>query len=136
MLKLNLPTVDLETAEDGKWFDFNETISFRVARDGNKAHKRAMQNRFKQLEKMRDKHDFKRIEAFTNEMLAKYILKDWKGIIEQGVGDKKDKALPFDETNAMSIISDPAYEIIKEFITDCSQSSVDFETGEDDTVKK
>jgi hypothetical protein len=135
MLKLNLPTVDLESSENGKWFDFNDTISFRIARDGNKNHKRALQSRFKQIAKMREKNDFQRIERLTNEMMAKHILKDWKGVMEATAGGEE-KALEFNESNALSIISDPMYQIIKEFITDCSQEGSEFETGEDEIVKK
>ena len=130
IMKLNLPTVDLETAEDGKWFPFNDTISFRVARDGNRNHKRALQNKFKSIEKMRTKNDFAAVERLTNEMMVKYILKDWKGLEDDG------QALPFSEDAALNVISNPEYEIIKEFITDCSQDRSEFETGEDEIVKK
>lgn len=134
MKGLNLPTVDLETAEAGKWFDFNETMSFRIAKDGNAKHKRAVQGKFAQIEKLRGRNDFNRIEALTNELMSKYILKDWKGVTEET--DEGTVVLPFSSEVALTILSNPAYEIIKEFVLDCSQSRTDFETGEDELVKK
>ena len=131
MLKLNLPSVDMDAANEGVWFPFTDTISFKVARDGNPRHKRALQAKLKQIEKMRDKGDYSRIEHLTNEMTVRYVLKDWKGITEG-----KDKELPFSPDIALTILSDPQYEQIRNFILDSSRDESEFETEEDDIVKK
>ena len=131
MLKLNLPSVDMDAASEGVWFTFTDTISFKVARDGNPKHKRALQSKIKQIEKMREKGDYNRIENLTNELMVRYILKDWKGITE---GD--DKELPFAQDTALTILSDPQYEQIRNFIVDSSRDESEFETEETEIVKK
>ena len=131
MQKLNLPSVDMDKAEQGVWIDFTDTISFCIARDGNPKHKRALQSKLKQIEKMREKGEYKRIEHLTNEMTVRYILKDWKGITEG-----KGVELPFAQDVAMTILSDPQYEQIRNFIIDSSRDEVEFETQEDEIVKK
>lgn len=131
MLKLNLPSVDMDAASEGVWFPFNDTISFKVARDGNPKHKRALQGKLKQIEKMRDKGDYNRIEHLTNELIVRYILKDWKGITEG-----KGKELPFAPDVALTILSDPKYEQIRNFILDSSRDEVEFETEEEEITKK
>ena len=131
MPKLNLPSLNMDVSTEGKWFQFNDDIRFKVARDGSPKHKRALQSKLKQIEKLRDKGDYNRIEHLTNEMLVRYILKDWEGIEEEG-----GRALDFTQDNALSIISDPQYEQIKNFIVDCSRDESEFESEEDETVKK
>jgi len=130
MQKLNIPSVDMDHASDGVWFPYTSTISFKVARDGHPRHKRALQGKLKQIGKMREKGEFSRIEHLNNEMTVQYILKDWKGLKE---GTKN---LPFEQATALSIISDPQYESLKNFIVDCSQDESAFETQEDEIVKK
>lgn len=131
MLDLNLPSVDMDAASDGVWFPFTDKISFKIARDGNPKHKRALQGKVKQIEKMREKGDFNRIEHLTNELTVRYILKDWKGITEG-----KGKELPFSQETALTILSDPQYEQIRNYILDCSRDESEFETQEDEIVKK
>lgn len=131
MLKLNLPSVDMDAASEGVWFPFTETISFKIARDGNPKHKRALQAKVRQIEKMRDRGEYKRIEHLTNEFTVRYILKDWKGITE-GEGQE----LPFAEDTALTILSDPQYEQIRNFIMDSSRDESEFETEEEEIVKK
>ena len=131
MLNINLPKVNLDLAEDGKWFEFTDDISFKIARDNNPKHKRALQAKFKQIQKWQEKGDFRKIEHLTNEIIVRYLLKDWKGIKEEG-----GKMLPFSEDTALTIVSDPQYESIKEFIQDSSRDYMEFEVEVEETVKK
>lgn len=130
MQALNIPSVDMDQANDGVWFSYTPTISFKVARDGHPRHKRALQGKLKQIAKMREKGEFSRIEHLNNELTVQYILKDWKGL-KEGT-----KALPFDTSTALTIISDPQYEPLKNFVIDCSHEESAFETQEGEIVKK
>jgi len=128
-MKLNVPKIDMDLASEGKWFKFNDEISFKVARDGNPQHKRAIQNKFKAIQKHRDRGEVDRIERINNELIARCVLRDWKGLEEEGVG-----AIHYSYEIALAIISDPAYQGIKEFIIECSSASEEFDE-EADTIK-
>ena len=131
IMKLNVPTIDMELATDGKWFKYTDTISFKVARDGNPQHKRAIQNKFKAINKYRERGEVDRIERINNELMARCIIRDWEGLEEEGVGP-----VPYSYETALSIISDPAYLGIKEFIVDCSSAAEEFDEQEEVDIVK
>jgi len=131
MLNLNLPRTDIDLATDGKWFQFTDDISFKVAQDGNPSHTRSLQSKLKQIQKLQDKGDYARAMYIHDQITCKNILKDWKGIREEGV--KAD--LPFSEESALTIITNPAYKSIKEFIQDCSRDESEFEEVKKEIVK-
>lgn len=129
-MNLNLPQTNLDDAVDGRWCDFNDTIRFKIAMSNNPKHKRAIQNKLKQIEKLRDKGDYSRVEIINNEILAQHILKDWEGLKDDG------KALPFSQQAALSILNDPRYSPIREFIVDESMEFAEYEDEAEETVKK
>ena len=128
MQELNLPSINMDVAEDGKWFVFNNDISFKVARDGNPKHKRALQSKFKQMTKLRERGDIARLEHMNTEMQAQYILRDWKGI-----KDDKGKEVTYSMEVGLTVLSNPRYAQVKEFIQDCSADSAEFEEDLIDT---
>jgi len=131
MLKLNLPKTNIDLASDGRWVAFSDEISFKIAMDNNPGHKRAVQAKFKQIQKLREKSNFNRIEIINNELLVRYILKDWKGITEEG-----GKNLPFDEETALQILGNAEYQSIKDFIQDESREIDEYDSEVIATVKK
>lgn len=131
MLNLNLPKTDVDLATEGKWFQFNDEISFKIAQDGNPAHTRSLQSKLKQIQKLQDKGDFARAMHINDQILCKDILKGWKGIREEG----STSDLPFSKETALTIISNPAYKSIKEFIQDCSKEDSEYEEVKEETLK-
>jgi len=134
MLNLNLPRTDVDLATEGKWFPFSDEISFKVAQDGNPAHTRALQSKLKQIQKLQDKGDYARAMYIHDQITCKTILRGWKGIREED-GKGKDVDLPFSEDSALTIITNPAYKSIKEFVQDMSRDEQEFEEVKKEIVK-
>jgi len=126
-MKLNIPQIDADLASEGKWFPFNDEVSFKIAQYGNPVHKRAVQAKFKHLQKLQERGEIERIERANNEILARCIVKGWRGLVEDG-----GRELEFTFDNALSIIADPTYRGIKDFITECSQMAGEFDTQDDE----
>lgn len=129
-MKLNVPRIDVDLASEGKWFPFTDTVSFKVAKFGNPAHKRALQHKFKQMQKYRDRGEFAQLERLTDELTVRCLFKDWRGLEEEG-----GKPLEYSHDAALSIICDPQYLGIKEFVSDCAASGDFDEEDEEDIVK-
>ena len=129
MFELNVPSLNMDLSTDGVWFNFTPDISFKIARDGNPAHERALQAGIKRFRKMEEKGEIRQLKQVRNELLTKYILKDWKGLTDG------DEPLPYTQEAALAIISDPQYESIKLFILECSMDDSVFENDLEDTVK-
>ena len=128
-MNLNVPSLNMDLSSEGVWFNFTPDISFRIARDGNPAHERALQSRVKRFRKMEEKGEIRQLKQARNEMLSQYILKDWKGLKDGN------KDLPFSQESALAIISDPQYESIKIFILESSMDDTEFENDLEVTVK-
>lgn len=128
-MDLNVTSINVDLSVDGVWFNLTPDISFKVARDGNPAHERALQSHIKRYRKMDEKGEARQIKQARNEMIAKYILKDWKGLKDNG------KPLKFSEDVALAILSDPQYETIKTFVVECSLDDAEFEDDAEETIK-
>ena len=129
MFKLNVPSINMDLSAEGEWFNFTPEISFKVARDGNPSHERYLQSNVKRFRKLEDKGEVRQLKQMRNEIIVKYILKDWKGLKD----GKKD--FEFNQDNALAVISDPQYEAIKLFVLECSMDDMAFENDLEEIVK-
>ena len=130
MLDLNVQAIDMDKASDGVWFVFNDNISFKVARVRNPGHERALQAKDKQIQKLEERGgESKKLERLRVEIMARYILKDWKGLKD---GEKN---LPYSESSAIEILLNPKYESIKLFILESATDYAEFEDGAEETIK-
>ena len=129
MFELNVPSLNIDLSTEGVWFNFTPTISFKVARDGNPQHERALQAGIKRFRKLEEKGEMRQLKQARNELLTKYILKDWKGLTDAN------EPLPYTQEAALAIISDPQYESIRDFVMECSLDDSVFEDDVEDTVK-
>lgn len=129
MFELNVPSLDIDKSIEGVWFNLTPEIAFKVARDGNPRHERALQSRVKRYRKLEEKGDSRQLKQARNELIVQFILKDWKGL-----KDGK-KELAYSEETALAIISDPQYESIKLFVIECSLDDSVFENEAEEVIK-
>lgn len=120
MLDLNVPALDLELSEQGKWFVYDGDIRFRIAMHNNPVHRREMRKAAQNnLETIKDGKQ-EDLLAVSVEAEAVGILVDWEGLSN---GNKK---FPPTLENKILFLNDPAYMPIREWILQQSQKQENF----------
>lgn len=110
--------LDNKKETEGVWFDFDEEISFKIAKHENpnwalemlvllKPYQQKLQ-RGKELEPSV-------YSDILNKVTAKTILKDWKGLEEE-----------FTYENAVTLLKDESLKHVKEFILEKSQNLANY----------
>ena len=84
--------------EQGTWMEFDEDVRFLVARKSNPEYKAFVSKEYRKNEvllnsKVAGKQATEKSEAIMLEAIAKYILKDWEGITDNGTPVKYDSDL-------------------------------------------
>jgi len=122
MLNLNLPKLNIESETLGIWFQYNDKISFKVARYGNVEYIKQMLKFREEYQPMLDDKKIEEEEAkrILAEIYASTILKDWRGIEDSG------KELEYTVENGKEMLSDERYRDISEFITHRAQESSNY----------
>lgn len=119
---------DLDSVEDGKWFDFGDNARIKIARWNNNDHRAFLRRIYKankrQLDaNMLDDEDAKRL------MVDQWptIIRDWDGITEGG------KELPYSPKIVVDLATNPQYEGFFDIIRDIAESEDNYraETMED-----
>ena len=112
MLNLNLPKVDIDQSEKGTWVDYDEKVSFLIARDGNKPYQNALKKMYKFHKRAIENSTMSNEKAddLLCEIVSKHILLDWKGINSEG------KPFLYTPENSYELLSTPDYFEIREWI--------------------
>lgn len=128
---LNIPSIDIDLSTEGKWFEYGDTgIAFKIARNGNPQHKRALMGKANQIKKLTEKGDFNRANRINDEMIAQFILKDWRGV------KNANKSVDYTVDNGIALLTDPRYEDVANFIADCSHEYAEYEAQETEELVK
>lgn len=119
MLELNLPALDIDKANNGKWFAYTTGIKFKIAMHNNPNHRKAMRDMVSANPEMAD---MQAEELMDQSIIAEAngLLVDWEGLTDN---DK-----PFEPTlpNKIAFLSDPAYKPIREWILVKSQEQASY----------
>lgn len=128
-LQLNIKSVDLDAAAGGVWVDYDDGISFRIARANHPAYRNAVKRMHKQHKRQIDNGTMsdELSEKLLAELMAQHILVDWKGLKNGG------KAFQYSVENATSFLQAPQYEEIRDWIM--AQAN-DIENYRSEGVKK
>jgi len=114
MLDLNVKAVDVVLADKGSWIDYNDEISFCIASTSNRGYKKAVRetvrNNMKAIEE--ETLDEDGASELLVEIEAKFILIDWKGLLDNGK--------PFESTlkNKKQLLNDPSYIELRDWINE------------------
>ena len=126
----NFKKIDLDIATNGKWFKFDDNISFKIAKFQNPKHKRRLQAQQQAVDRYEERGDFVRRDRINAEILAETILLGWKGVEYEG------KVVEYDQAKGAEMILDQSLGDNLLFISDCASNKVAFEEVEEKTVKK
>ena len=113
MGKLGNYSIDVGAAVDGKWFPFEDGIEFKIAKWNNPQFKKYLEKLSRPHERLFRKRG--RVgdqwQTLVDKAAARFILLDWKS-----VDDESGKTVKYTETRGLDIFTDPAHEIISNFI--------------------
>jgi len=111
---------DEKLEAEGRWVDFTEDTSFKIARAPNKAYSRLLSKLYGKskmiLESKGDAAEAKS-DTIMIEVLAKTVLLDWRGTVKL-----KGEILKYSEENAKKLLA------IKDFRRYISDQAADFDS--------
>ena len=81
-LNLNLPAIDAGFSVNGKWIDYDDKISFLIARTNTPGYAGAMRNMQKRYSRQIASGNLtdKKAMSLMAATMAEFILLDWKGL--------------------------------------------------------
>lgn len=128
-LKLNLRGTDLDKATAGVWIEYEDGISFRIARANTPGYRDALRKMQRQHKRQIEQGTLSDIKSdkLMSELMADWILLGWKGL-KNGKED-----FPYTPENARAFLAEPAYADIKEWIM---MQALEAENYRADTQKK
>jgi hypothetical protein len=128
-LKLNIKSVDLDAASGGVWIEYDDKISFKIARANHPAYRSAVKHMHKQHRRQIDNGTMSEelSEKLLAELMAQHILVGWKGLKNNG------KNFEYTVDNATAFLQAPQYEEIRDWIMMQAQ---DIENYRSEVVKK
>jgi len=128
-LKLNLRGTDLDKATAGVWIEYEEGISFRIARANTPGYRDALKKMTRQHKRQIEQGTLSdaKSDRLMAELMADWILLDWKGM-KNGKED-----FPYSRENARAFLSAEQYADIKEWIM---QQALEAENYRAETQKK
>ncbi len=111
-LKLNIPSINLDTAESGAWVDYEKGIKFKIARANTPAYRGAVKRLHKQHKHQIDTETLsdERSDQIVADLMASYVLLDWEGL-QNGEAD-----FPYSKENAEALLGDEAYSELRNWI--------------------
>lgn len=124
-MAFNIVTTNTKLEEEGTWvpYPYDEKIEVLLVRFNSKP----VQKKFEQLYKVNRKAlRSKKLQGeITRQVIAEDILKDWKGLEEDG------KPFKYSKENALKLVNDPSAHDFVDWICDESQNLLNFVEGED-----
>lgn len=111
-MELNIPALDLTIEEEGKWFTYRDSIQFKIARMNNDAFLAGAAAMYAALDSDLKDSTEEQKGTFMITLYARYILKDWKGVIN--VAD--DETVDYTYETGIALLSETKYKDALSFI--------------------
>jgi len=127
----NLPMFDVDAAENGRWCEFANGVSFKIAMDGNEKHIRFAQEYSDKVSKAYDAEKYDEVTRLNALGISTAILRGWKGLVSSNGVD-----IEYTEDNAVELLSDKRYKKALKFIEAQSKDDDAYDVHEEATVKK
>ena len=110
-LNLNIVRTQKSKEEEGVWVDYplDETIKFKIARDGNKQSMQLAADLSRKKYRNADRNMAQQT-ALINEVVVQTILLDWKGLTD---GDEE---FVYNHANALALMKDEQYHDLRDWI--------------------
>ena len=123
-MRLNVVSTNSKNETDGVWVDFplDESIRFRIARDGNKQAVKYAADLSKREYRKIKLHDLDKMRDFENKILANSIIKDWEGLVDETTNEE----FPYSKENAMTLLEMPELHDLREWIITQSKTMTHF----------
>ena len=111
-LDLNLKAIDLDKAASGVWIEYDDGISFLIARSNSQDYKTAVRRMHKQYKYQIDNETLSdaKSDALMAGLIASHILIGWKGLESSG------EEFKYTRDNAIALLSDERYGEIRAWI--------------------
>ena len=128
-LDLNIKAIDLDKAASGVWIEYDDGISFLIARSNSPDYRNAVRRMHKQYKFQIDNETLSdaKSDALMAGLIASHILIGWKGLKSAGEDFK------YTRDNAVALLSDERYSEIKAWIM---AQAEDLENFRNEEVKK
>ena len=126
MLDLNIPSINLDTANEGSWIVYQGDISFCIARSGNPAYKSALAAMYKVNKRGIDGGSLPdgKAEILMNDLVSRHIVKGWKGLVSNG------EPVEFTVDACNAILNDERYTELRDWILEMSRENENFREEE------
>lgn len=111
-LDLNLPAIDDGFSIDGKWIEYDEKISFLIARTNTPGYSLAMRKMHKKYARQIETANLTDVKAITlmADLMTEFILLDWKGLSNGG------KKFVYDKDNCRALLVDKKYFELRDWV--------------------
>lgn len=111
-LQLNIKAIDLDASESGVWKEYDDGIEFLIARSNTPGYRGAVKRIQKQHKRQLDTDSLSdtKSDKLAAELIADYILKDWKGLRNNG------KKFEYSRESAIAFLADERYLEIRRWI--------------------
>lgn len=111
-LSLNIPAIDDGFSINGKWIEYDDKISFLIARTNTPGYSSAMRKMHKRYARQIETANLTDHKAVTlmADLMAEFILLDWKGLLDKG------KKFVYDKDNCRALLSDKKYFELRDWI--------------------
>ncbi len=122
MLDLNVKAMDSDAAVHGKWIEYDDGISFKIAINSNPANLAAMRVVMQDHgERMLDGDvGEEEADSYLVPIQADTILLDWKGLTNGG------KEFPCNRDNKIALLADGDYTELRQWIVEQSKNMENF----------
>jgi hypothetical protein len=117
-MNLNIPSLDLEIEEAGKWFPYRGNIRLRIARMNNDSYLAGAAEMYSLLDEGGASASVDKQGAFMLTLYARYILKDWEGVVDSDSGD----VVAYTHEDGETLLGDPRYKDLLSFVLEKSRS--------------
>ncbi|MCP4256818.1 MAG: hypothetical protein GY774_04725 [Planctomycetes bacterium] len=121
-LNLNISSIDLDKAEKGTWIEYDEGISFMIAKTFTAEYKKAVK-RLNNLYRSQIKNETlsdEKSDLLLAGITADHILLNWSGLKANGKEHK------YTRENAIALLTDPRYAELGAWINAQSESVANF----------
>ena len=126
---------DAKKSVEGVWFDYGtDGAKLLIARAGNRDYNAAFERTLKQYEKKKRPGQFDfppgEMRKISGRLTAEHILKDWRGITENGV------EVPYSQAKAIEWMTSPDMDEFVDDVIAFSEDAERFRTEEVDAAVK
>jgi hypothetical protein len=130
MLNINIPALNLDTEEAGKWFPYRGDIKFKIARMDNDAYLAGAAEMYALLAKDLSNTSTYEQADFMFTLYARYILMDWEGVVDNESGD----ILEYSFDQGKEVLADPKYKDVLSFVLKHSREIDEYWEAKTETV--